>query len=139
MPASLNANELLASNASATQVVGITSSAGKILTTDPVSGAIAWTKNLPSGMTIGGDASVRPLKAMWFNVGNGDGTTTTFTLPHNFGTNDVAVHVYENLPADHFREYPLVPTTRPTNNTVQLEFVTPPSLTQFRAMVVAAI
>lgn len=135
MPASMAANQLLYGS-STTQVSALASTASRVLTTDG-SGNLAWTNTLPTGLSVAGDASAKVVKLKWFNVGNG--SSQTITLTHNFATFDVVVRVYENSSGDSYRSYDLVPTTRPTNNTVQLEFITAPTTNQFRACVMAEI
>lgn len=135
LPTSVAANQLLYGS-SGTAVAALAAVASRVLTTDGA-GVLAWRNTLPSGLSVEGDTDAKIVKMKWFNVGNG--TDTTITLSHNFNTRDVIVKIFENDAADNYREYPLVPLTRPTVNTVQLEFVTAPTSGQFRACVEAAI
>jgi hypothetical protein len=70
------------------------------------------------------------IKKASFNVG--DGVNTVISITHNFGTRDVVVQVYDNS------TYETVTclVTRPTINTVQLTFISPPSANQFRVLVI---
>lgn len=62
----------------------------------------------------------------------GDGSATTYTVTHNFGTKDVMVEVYRNSGSG---DTIGVEVTRPTTNTVQLLFDSAPTSNQFRVLV----
>lgn len=63
----------------------------------------------------------------------GDGVLSSFTVTHALGTKDVAVNIYStagNQPdviADIYR---------PTVDSIRIDFLTPPSLDQFRVVVI---
>lgn len=135
LPTSVAANQLLYGS-SGTAVSALSTSASKILTTDG-SGNLGWSSTLPAGLSVAGDTSAgtasKPVKMTWFDVG--DGSSTTVTLTHNYATTDVAVLVHEISSGRTI----IVAVTRPTNNTVALEFATAPSSAQYRAAVISGI
>lgn len=135
MPTTVGANQLLYGSSSSA-VSALAAVANRVLTTDG-SGVLAWRNTLPAGLSVEGDTDSKIVKMKWFNVGNG--TDSNITLTHNFGTYDVLVKLYENSGADGYRDYPLVPVSRPSIHTVQLEFITVPTSGQFRACVEAAL
>lgn len=61
----------------------------------------------------------------------GDGSTTTFTITHGFGTKDVDVAVFAN--SDGAEGWASV--TRPTTNTIAVAFASAPSSNQYRVVV----
>lgn len=65
----------------------------------------------------------------------GDGSSTTYTITHNLGIQDVHVTVFYN--GGNFDTI-IVDTRRPTGNTIQLLFATAPSTNQFRVLVTRA-
>lgn len=64
----------------------------------------------------------------------GDGSTTTFTFTHNFGTRDVIATVYRNS-ADY--DEPLAEIRHATTNTVVVVCNSAPSSDQYRIVVIA--
>ena len=133
LPATVSANSLLY-GASGSAVAALAAVANRVLTTDGA-GTLAWRNTLPAGLSVEGETDSKIVKMKWFNVGNG--IDQTITLSHLFNTYDVKVTVYEN--SGDRRSYDLVPVSRPTVNTVQLEFTEVPTAAQFRACVEAQI
>lgn len=98
-----------------------------------VGGGTSYTEG--NGIDItSGVISVDPaVVARKYSATIGDGTATTITLTHNLNTKDVAVSVREASGDAGV----LVDWVANGVNTVQLTFGTPPSVGQYRAMVVA--
>lgn len=118
--------------------VNITSLTASMLVQTDGSKNLVSSNTLPAGTLGTISATTAPVALIqWFNVG--DGSSTSITLTHNFNTRDVAVHIYENAAGDNYKTNPLVPITRPTVNTVVLEFITAPTSNQYRACVMVGI
>jgi hypothetical protein len=68
-----------------------------------------------------------------YAVSVGDGSATSYTVTHNLGTKDLAVHVYDNS-----SPYAQVETDveHAGNNTVTIKFATAPTSNQYRVVVV---
>jgi hypothetical protein len=66
-----------------------------------------------------------------FTATIGNGTDTTFTLTHNFGTKDVAVDVFEAATGDSV----LVDVGRPTDNTTTVTFDSAPANNSYRVVI----
>lgn len=68
-----------------------------------------------------------------YAVSVGDGSLTSFAVIHNFGTQDVAVHVYQN-----FSPYAQVEADieHTNSNSVAIKFATAPSADQYRVVVI---
>lgn len=86
--------------------------------------------------TVGTDAvNLNQLNAVapqGFAQSIGDGTNTSFTVTHGFGTLDVIVQVFENSTGA-----TITPTiTRSAVNDVTVAFLLPPSTNQHRALVI---
>jgi hypothetical protein len=67
-----------------------------------------------------------------YAVNVGDGTTTTFTITHNLGTNDVLAQVY-TLASTFDMVFPDIQFT--TTNTITLIFAIAPTVNQYRVVV----
>ena len=87
--------------------------------------------NTSIGLDVAGKLSVIE-KVTGYAATIGDGTTTSFTITHNLNTKDVIVQVIDIATGKDI----LVDTTRPTVNTVVVNFGSlAPSLNSFRVLI----
>ncbi len=99
------------------------------------SGNLVSSNTLPAGSLGTINATTGSVAAIkWFNVG--DGSSTSITLTHNFNTRDIVIQLYENGSGYYT---PLVAFTRPTVNTVVIEFAVAPTLNQYRAALIVGL
>jgi hypothetical protein len=93
--------------------------------------------NTGAGLTVSGNQVVIDTANGYgvrkYAVSVGDGSATSYTVTHNLGTKDLAVHVYDNS-----SPYAQVETDveHAGNNTVTIKFATPPTSNQYRVVVV---
>lgn len=132
MPTAVGVNQLLYGSGS-NAVSALSTVASRVLCTDG-SGNISWSSGLPAGLTLSGDSTQKIPKLKWYDAG--DGSSTTITLTHNFATFDVVVEVIETSGS---RKTEVVAISRPTNNTVALEFSVAPALNAYRVAVIAQL
>jgi hypothetical protein len=90
------------------------------------SGNVTGSNTLPAGVTINGKTPARVIAGSV-----GDGSNTTYTITHNFGTYDVGVSVFDNSTKDDV----LFDVTRSSTNAVQVTFVTAPTSNQYRVVI----
>lgn len=129
-PAAVAVNQLLYGSGT-NAVSALATVASRVFTTD-ASGNLGWTATLPAGLTFAGNTNDKLPKLRWFDVG--DGSSTTVTLTHNFGTRDVVVQLYDA--ATYYTTE--VAVRRTTVNTVDLEFVSAPTVNALRCAVMLA-
>lgn len=84
----------------------------------------AYTDTLVSGISI----------VAKYSVSIGDGTTTSYTITHNLNSRDVIARIYTSA-----APYAMIITDieHTTINTITLIFTTPPTLNQYRVVVIA--
>lgn len=101
----------------------VVSGAGLAIDPDIAGDGLLWSA---------GELTIDPATmARKFAASVGNGSNTALTVTHNFGSRDVDVEVFDNATYETVG----VNVTRPTTNTVQVEFATAPASNAYRVVV----